>query len=415
MKVITAALGALLGATALSSPVSAQISPQVMAQGRVARSVEFGARVTTAYDSNLSRTSKSRAEETGIDPSDTVVTPSLSANIIAPVGRQAVFLNGTISYIFHDKNDDLDSSRIDLNGGVGGSFGPCGTVLTGDYSRGRTDFDDLTLDTTIRNIRETETVGVNVACTRATGLGIVLSGSHSWVSSSLIQFAISDSETTSGSAGISYGRPSLGSVSIFGSYSRTDYPDRPTVTPGTSGFETRAAGVSYERRLGGRIRGSLSVSYTEAEDIGPPLPGAVLGAAGTFSGVTYDANASYRASSRLQFQADFERSVNPTVITSGSFEVQTSYSVNANYRLGTRITLGAGARRSDIDLDGAGFGPPALALTDSRSTQVFGSVSYRQSDRASLIFDYTNEQRDSDNSAFNYTNNRVSLSLNVTF
>jgi len=409
------ALGALLGASSLPTLAAAQVSPRSMLQGATPRTISLEARTTTDYNSNVSRTNSTGASLTGVSPGDTTITPSVTADIIQPIGRQAVFLNGSISYRFHDKNKQLDSSRINLDGGVGGSVGPCGAVLDGRYSRGRSELTDITLDTTVQNIRELKEVDVSVACTRPTGLGLLLSGGRRWGSSSLQQFALSDSETTTGSAGISYGRPSLGSASVFTSYSKTDYPNRPTQTPGTSGFQTQAVGASYERQLGGRIKATGSIGFTQAKQTGPLVVGALPRARANFSGVTYGGALSYRASSRLFIEGDLQRQVSPTLISVGSYEIQTNYSLNATYRLGTRLSLRGGGQHSKIDLNGAVFASGAPTLTNSRTDSGFASLTYKQSKRVSLSLGGGIDKRSSDNPLFNYTNNHVSLSIAVTY
>jgi len=409
------ALGALLGAGCLPSLAVAQVSPQTMLQGSTARTMNLSGSATAAYNSNVSRLNKSVAPTTGVDAGDTTYTPSINAEIIQPVGQQTVFLTGNLSYRFHQNNKQLDSSRINLTAGGGGSVGPCGTVVTGHYSRARSDVDDLELDVTVLNIREHKEIGVAVACSRPTGIGVVFSGSRGWGENNLPQFQLSNSETTNLSTGLSYGRPSLGSASVFVAYSKTEYPNRPTQTPGTSGFETRAAGLTYQRQLGGRIKATGSVSYSEAEPTGPLGLGAVGRPPGKFTGLTYSGSLSYRASGRLFLSSDVLRQISPTILNTGTFEVQTKYGLSATYSLGSRLKLQAGGQRSEINLNGTPIAGSAPTLTDSRTTSLFGSLSYQQSKRVSLSLGVGTEKRDSDNPMFNYTNNKVSLSLNLTY
>src|SRR5579862_6034287 len=101
---------ALVGAAASASAANAQLSPGQMVQGRVARSVQFGASAAVDYDNNVARTSSALAAAEGIKPEDVTYTPSVNANVVLPVGRQALFLTGNLGYTGHQYNSQLDNT-----------------------------------------------------------------------------------------------------------------------------------------------------------------------------------------------------------------------------------------------------------------------------------------------------------------
>jgi len=412
------ALAALLGAAASASAAAAQVAPDQMVGGRLKRTVDITANASVQYDTNVARTSEALAARENIRPEDTTYTPSIYAHLLLPIGRQAVFLDGSLGYTGHQHNSQLDNTHADIKGGVGNSLGPCGTVLTGAYSRGRSEFGNNLLVTNVLDIQETEKIDFGVACKRAAGLGIFADAARTWSSNSLPQSANGNYVSTVYTGGVSYGRPSFGSLSLNISDAKTDYSsdELAALLTGRSSFEAKSAGVRFERRLGGRIQASTSISYTKATSDQAIPVGSTIPGSRDFSGLTYSGDISYRASSRLEGHAGSNRSVNPSQITGGSFEVDTEYQLGLTYRVGTRITLGLTGRDRQTTVHGDI--PAALAattLTDARSKTIEASADYRLNKRLSFILSARHETRDANNALFAYDDDGVGLSVSARF
>jgi hypothetical protein len=139
------------------------------------------------------------------------------------------------------------------------------------------------------------------------------------------------------------------------------------------------------------------------------------GPAPNFStGPTYTSRIDYRASSRLQFHGSFNRQIVPTQLIGSPYEVQTLYALRADYKLGSRIQIGAGA---DLTRD-AGQSDAILAaisLTNSEIKGIFASVRYQQSPRIYVVLDARHESRTANLPQFEYTSDRVGLSLAVSY
>ena len=422
MKYGPLALGVLLCAAAMSSSAAAQqaastgVTATGMIQGRQQRQIKFDALADVEHDTNLARTNAILAAQRNITPEDTIGTPTLSVDVVEPIGRQAVFVNGSVGYRFHKNNPRLDREHIDLLAGAGGSLGPCGAVADGGYLRGLSEVTDQTSLTQVDSLRVTRRADLNLACTRPTGLGVVLGGGREWVKNSLAQVALTDHNTTTAMAGVSYQRPSSGSLTLFGQFNRTRYPHRATSGPKQSGIETRAIGLTATRQLGGRIQATATAGYTKLRRIGDPLVGAPVGGATSFSGATYSGDVTYRATSRLSAEVSAARQVSPSLVTAGSYQVRTNYDGHVDYKIGSRITFTLGADRSRINIGGQGVvvaGAPTL--TNSRTTKVFTSLAYKLNQRLSFTLNGENEKRTSDNAQLNYVNNRVTLSADASF
>jgi hypothetical protein len=240
---------------------------------------------------------------------------------------------------------------------------------------------------------------------------VFVTAEESWGQNSLDQLRGNEYESTDVSGGIIYGTPTRLSVSLIGSYSTTDYPHRISILQ-SDGYESWSAGVRLERQLGARIQGAVTVSYSSAKSKNPPiLP---ITTSSNFDGITYAGSLSYRASTRLTFLADFDRSVNPTLIQGGSYQLQTDYSLRADYRMGSRVLVGVGALQKESDAKGTSILVPDQ-LTESRTRIALATLRYRQSQRLSFTLNAQYEKRKADNAQFNYSGERVGLAADLSF
>jgi hypothetical protein len=414
------ALGAALIAGASAKDAQAQVSASSMLSSQPERSVIVKATGSVDYDSNIAKVSATEGALQGLTLADTTYTPSLVIDATVPVGRQVVFLTGSASYLFHQNNKQLDHDQYNFTGGMGNVLGPCGTTESASFFSGRTQLADTQLVTSVEDVLTTVGVTAGLSCSRPSGLGFVANAHYQDASNSATQLTNSDFNVTNASAGLSYGRPSLGTLTIQGTYSKAEYPHR---TGGfqSAGYETTGATIEYSRQLGGKIQLAATVGYNSvnpgseaAAATTPATPGAPV-SSGHFRGVIYSFVGSYRASSRLSANLDVNRQVTPTLIAGRSFEVQTSYDAGLSYKIGSRITARLGAQEADLNAQGGVAVDPALSLTDSKLRILLANVTYRQNRRLTLNFSAQHEQRTSDNARFDYTGYRVGVSAGVTF
>lgn len=390
-------VGVVLGAAALSSQAFAQES----------RRLDFGLQAQVEHNTNVSRTNDAQAQQRGLSQEDTTFTPTATFDLLAPVGRQSVFLRGAAGYSFYDKNKNLNRERYDVTGGVNGRLGPCSGTLTGGYTRGINVIDDPTLISNVENIQDTEHVGVDLSCARQTGFGVTGAVSKDWINNDLPFLRTSDSEQTSATIGVTYSRPALGVLTVFANKQKTEYPNRPI----DDGYDLDAFGITFERQLGARIQGSVTVAYTQVDQHAPPLPGL---SGENLETTAYSASLSYRASSRLRFQGLFDRSVTPSSGIGRTYDLSETYRLSGDYDLGSRITLSAGVGL--VERESAGLLPAqVLQLTDSEMTTIFGSVRYKQSDRLAFILTAGREERTTNAAQFDYANNRIGVTADLTF
>lgn len=410
-------IGLTIAATMCASAATAQVEADAMARGRQPRQVHARVDGKVEYSTNVARASDAIAARQGIVPEDTTYAPTARVNIVQPIGQQAVFLDALTSYQFYDKNTQLDYARVQASGGVGNSIGPCGSVVGGGYFRRRNSVEDAQLVVFVDNIQTTRSVNASIACVRAPSLTVLARAERQWSSNSRELSSNGDSESDLGTVGISYAQGGVGTVGLVGNYNHTRYPDRPVNVGGPKGYEAISGGVRVERRLGGRIQTSGMVSYTSTKIESAPVsvtPGApVVMPPGDFQGLTYEAEVSYRVSSRLQGRARFAREVAPSLIPGAAFEVRTTASAHVDYHIGTRFTFGVGAEQRDNNIKGAIV--TTTQLTDA-STRVFdASLRYRQSKRVSLVLQAAREERDASQAQFDYVSKRIGLALELSY
>lgn len=399
------AVGAILASAAVTSPALAAPQPST----HVDR-FTVGFNVRAEHDTNMSGVSEAEARSRGISPDDTIYTPNLTVGLNLPAGRQLIYLDGYAGYVYHDKNTIYDSERVSANGGVRGRIGGlCTYDLSGNYARGLSSFEDIVLGPTIDNILETKGVSLQATCARKTGLGVTGQISHEVAENDTTLLRPQDYEQTSYMGGVTYSKPRLGTLTLFGQHVRTEYNHRTPVAGQTDGYESNTEGLTYDRRLGARIEGTVTVSYTSVDSVGANGPTATS----NFDGFTYSAAGTYRASTRLRFDGAFAREVTPSNRFGNSYDVGTRYSLKGSYDFGSRITANLGFEQRDVDSKGAQLF--AGNLTNSKIKIVSGGVSYRMNRRINLSLDAAHEERDANDARFEYDNDRIGVTAGVIY
>ncbi len=401
------AIGTLLAVAAAYPTLAAPAAPQAGA----GRQFDVTVQGMAAYDDNAPRTSAAEAAKRKLSLEDYTYTPSLGLDMRLPVGgREAVFFNGQAAYVYHDKNSILDSERINLLGGVDARLSICQTRLAGSYDRSLTDLQDLVLASTITDKLETERVGLDVNCGRRTGLGATFSVSQNWGNHSALLESVQDYRSHSYQAGLTYARPVLGVFTLFGNYQKSEFPHRPMIGGEMDGYENTSGGVTFDRRLGARIEGSVTVAYSEVTQLvqNPLFPSK------DFSGATYSATLRYRATPRLSTDLLFERAIQPSNRIGSNYDLSTHYRLNGAYDLSKRLKLNIGYERKDLKSSAVGLSA-VNTLTNSKTNVVFGGVRYDLNRRISLSLDLAQEQRKTNSPIFDYRDNHAAVTLRARY
>jgi hypothetical protein len=362
--------------------------------------------MTTTYQSNVAGGDAAIAAMRGLKQDDVSFSPTAVVEAFKPLGRESIFITGSVGYNFYDKNSILNRENIDLTGGVNGQLGPCRATLTGGYSRRQNELQDITLSR-VQDAYDQTSVGIEGACGRGFGLSPNFSVTQSWSNNSLSQLQSSDYRTISATAGLSYQAPTLGSLSLFGQYSSTEFFNRIVdfnQNPEHDGYDIYGGGVRYVRQLGARIQGSVSVSYTQVSPF--------VGASG-FGGLTYGADVTFRASSRLMLHGSVIHDVQPSNLFDSEFYVETKGIVEANYSFSSRLE----ASLSFAQVDRTFQGPAIVSqfdLKDDSERSIYATLTYNLR-RAFISLNLRNDDRTANLQGLSYTDNRVGLTVGTRF
>lgn len=382
------------------------------------RSQEVDLIAALIYDTNVTGTNGTVPTSRALTKGDEIFEPAIKFDLARPLGRETVYLQGSAGYDFYARNSILNRENLDIRPGVIGQLGYCQVGLGGGYTRAQSDLNELALDPTggrsivqVKNVLQVEQIAANANCGRSFGLAPNASVSETWTQNSSPIQRFTNAQTFSGSAGLAYRRPTFGSLSLFGSYSHTDYPDRsalfgfPTAGVATS-FETVSGGVTYSRAIGSRLQADASISYTHVKS-----PGSSTGG---YSGLTYSGALNYQASTRLKVSANVSRATTPSNRLNSSYAIEDLYSGQVAYQLGHRINLSGGASLAHNSYNGIPY-PIGFDLTDEKLYTVFGDIEYQFARHLALGLNVQHVQREANFPGLSYPETRAGLTARATF
>jgi len=375
---------------------------------------DIGVSVQGTYDSNVSRSSASLADARGIAQDDYIVTPSINFDLARPVGRQSVFLTGSVGYDFYARDHILDREQVDISGGAALQAGGCHATVMADYARRQSQLQDLEFTGVLENLEIDQLYRVSADCARPIGFSPTGSVSESITNNSQFLQKSADHRTFTGTAGLLYSNPGLGQLQVFGEYDKTDYTDNIIVFDGlgflgpAQGYKAYSGGVSYTRNVGSRLNLTAQVSYM---DLRPDMAGEP-----GFDGLTYKLNGTLQLGSRLKVSGDFERGAIPANRIGVSYARNESEQVSLSYAATTRVTLGLGGFVQENRYVGSPLNlDPTLFVTHDRVSGLFASAGLKLGQKTSLVLDCRWEQQTADIAAFSYDDLRVSLTASVKF
>jgi len=394
--------------------IGACAAASVLAQPAIAAGVPsldtppISVRFSTTYYTNATGSSGSIASLRGLNGDDVVYAPSLNLNLVEPLGGSTVFLNGYIGYDIHQRNAILDRERISVQGGANTQLAICDTTLSGSYARSQSDLADLVVIAT-NNTQETITAALDATCNTGGRLIPSFGVAQTWSTNSAVQYLTQEYESTAANAALAYNAGSLGTFSLIGSYSRTDYPNRffllPT-GPQTDGYNMYSGGVRYQNDIMSNLNLSASVSGNRLETDNNVGAG--------FEGITYDATLTLRASSRMNFNVGLSRATRPSMYLNSSYSVAESYFGGVDYTISARIKAAINASYTHSDFSGGAL-VSGFNITDQTMRSVMGSLSYTISPTFSAALNAGYTQRDANVVGYSYSGAQVGLSLSKAF
>jgi hypothetical protein len=172
-------------------------------------------------------------------------------------------------------------------------------------------------------------------------------------------------------------------------------------------------GVQLTRPIGARLSGSAAVFYSHSSrDSSSEVQ---LDDDGSFSGVTAAAGLNYIVGPRLKLAANVSRDVSGSSRQDASYAVSTQADLTADYTVSSRISASLGGSWSRDSYRGRDLLLSQTAPSRLKVAAVFGSVSMQLGRRSAISADVRHEEGRADLDLFDYTSNRVSLTISTAF
>lgn len=425
---------AALAQSTASRPPSVGASPRASGAG-IARQLGLRAAVDLTYESNVFGVSDALARQQALRGADRtrddfILSPSLQVDLSLPFGgRQSAFLRGQAGYDFHLRNSQLNRERIVLDGGANLALGSCSSTVNASIARARSNAGDIFVVApgsfnARRNVVNRFGYGGQVRCGGAIGLTPSVGYQHVEVRNSSPLLELNDSNQDVFDASLGYQRPSLGRISVYGSYATSEYIgrdinfNRRTLAPisdalnplfdprSLDGVTSYSAGLRFERDIGSRIYGAVSVGYSWVD---PKSPNSRK-----FRGSNYSVNLSLRPTDRLLVDLLASRSSDVSNNIFATYSLTEVYSLNGTYKLNPRISATFGTSYQSRDYRGSALTPDQLTLLRSDEfIRAYGGVSFDLNRRLRLNGLISQQRRKSDNALFNFTNTTVSIGASL--
>lgn len=392
------------GIAILATFFAGQARAQGSADARDERLMNVGFDVSGFYDSDVLRGDAVRNVRPDAKSEDFVITPRITADIVAPIGRQSAFLNGQIGYLFYRNNGFLDRESINGQGGFRlRAIKGCVTTVTGRYSQQQSDLYDIIDGLDPTNVEKIGGVTAEIGCQTASGLAPSMSAGRTRAKNSSQVREINEYVSDNVMASLGYSRPQLGTVSVYASIAKSRYPLRRALLPGlpADGANVYSTGVGYERQIGTRLTGKANLGYTR---VNPRLPGTP-----DFKGASWDVNLVYDSRNRVRGSLAFARSVEQSNLLGDTYGINTSLQLNGEYAFNERFRLSGGAayirrKQEQSPL----FQLPNFNSRD-RTIRVYSRLTAGNVGPVGISFDASREHRKSVVPIYNYGSTRFGV------
>lgn len=392
------------GIAILATFLSGQARAQGPADARDSQQLDIGLNVSGFYDSDILRGDTIRNVRPDATNEDFIIAPRVTADIVAPIGRQSAFLNGQIGYQFHQNNTYLNREYINGQGGFRlRAIRGCVATVTGRYTQQQSELYDIIDGFDPTNVEKIGGVSGEISCQTAGGLTPSLSAGRTRAKNSSIVRQISEYVSDTATASIGYSRPQLGTISLYGTIAKSRYPSRRALLPGlpADGANVYSAGIGYERQIGTRLTGKANLGYTR---VNPRLPGTP-----DFKGASWDVDLTYDSRNRFRGTIAFARSVEQSNLIGDTYGINTSLAFNGEYAFKERFRLTAGAayirrKQEQSPL----FQLPNFNSRD-RTIRVYSRLTAGNVGPVGIAFDASREHRKSVVPIYNYGSTRFGV------
>ncbi len=380
------------------------------------------ASINTLFDTNFRRQSQAFGGAQGAFR----VSPLVEAGVGTRVGRQQLFLGGTIGRDYFIDNSNFNRNRYSVGGGANLRVGSsCTGNLGGEFRRRQLlQTDAVAL---ADNVQRDLIAGAAFNCQGPVGIGFGGSAVYNQARNERLERQPFDFDSFTVAPQISYASPVLGIFSLGGSYQEVRYPQRQVATPDglfRDGLDILSARLGYSRDLGTRL--SLNVGASLIDASAQPssqlllIPGvgggiAVIDREG-FKGAGFDSALTLRLGQRMTITGSADRSVNGGLNVGALFTVRNSYGLDLDYRLTPALSAGFGGTIFNSNFRGSFASPdePQRRVSDN-NRRVYGQLAYAPGNRMRVVAEVSHQDRESNPSIFSFSSTTALLRLQFTY
>jgi hypothetical protein len=363
---------------------------------------------TAQHDSNVVARSPLQAAQQGLVQADQSVRLNANLNLERKIGIFDASLIGNVGYNFYARNTQLNRENIAVQGAVLANLSRCQVSLTTDFRRGQSDLTQVAVFSgigipDIRNVETRIRYGAEAGCGGDIGFRPALSVARETGTNSALLRSFSNFKRTDYTASLRYAQPVFGELSLLGTISELENPNRPAIGGRTDGYRSQEIGLRFQREIGANLTGVVQVNFV---DLTPRRN------VRAFKGVTYSANLRATFADRLQIAAMLARETAPALQSDAAYSVSNTFSLDATYALSDRLSIGAGGSLDSVRFPGAGV-LGGIPLNNNKRRSARANVTFRANDRLQFSIDARYTTRDADGTFYDSDNSGVGISVSL--
>lgn len=385
--------------TALDQPFAAPVIGSTSASVSDPRRFSLVPSVRTAYDTNILR-----SVDLG-GPRDNVrVTPGIDLAYQRRFGRVALGITGSAGYDFNSRFRFLNQSRIDVSGSA---QAPVGSIcsITAETSYNKLSFDPNDTQASAGSTSTTQIYDVRANCARRGGFTPVAGFTYKSIEGSQTSFF--DYEQYTGSLGLAYAQPSIGTVTLNATGMQLRRPNFAELTGFNDNSDIYSLALRLDRSVAARIQISASGGVTKADPRRASAPG--------FLGASYSGQLKWLPTPRLTVTGSAVRQVTSQPGISATYVILEAYRLNAGLQMSAKSRIELSGSHTIRDFRGDDLTPALQPIRADRTNTVSANYNYDLSRRLRIGLALRHRWRKADNSFYDYTSTVLSSSIGANF
>lgn len=337
------------------------------------------------------------------------VTPGIDLDYNRLFGRVLLDVRGSAGYDYNSRFKLLNQSRINFEGTARAPVGSvCSAVGTASYTKATFDFNDIQAGNSGTEVGQSSTIlnyGITAGCQRSAGFSPV--GSFEFQRLSRSRSRVFNSELSVGSLGLLYSQPSVGTLSLVGTYTEIRRPFIAELTGVNDDTNVYDFAVGINRSVSPRLRIDISGGLTRAI----PQRASVQ----SFTGASYNGRVEWLPTSRVVVTGTMSRQVTNQNGISATYVVRENYTLSADFKASAKSQITLAGSRVQRDLRGESLTPTLIPLRTDKLSSLSASYNYDLTSRLRVSLGVSHRWRTADNPIYDYESNLLSSSIGAHF